>query len=318
MEAFYSESEVFFAEILSSDLLVKSEETGNLFAFSSPVLTTTKQNDTAVATQQRVIPTPEQIRMWQQREVNKMFHGQNKELNLRNQLLIETKEPLTNNLVLPSRPVSHLQQDWFTIVVLITLVLLATVRHAFGNYLVNLFQGFINYSTASRMYRERNVSLYQGEIRLEIFSYFVTSLFFFQIVQYFSLNLPFDGFIKYMLTLGLVFFYYLAKKILYVTTGYLFENTGESGEFLYNFGNYIRVTGIIALPFVMLIAWAPISTPYPLFATGLTIISILYLILIWRGIRIFLKKQFSIFYLFLYLCTLEILPVLVVLKLITA
>lgn len=247
-----------------------------------------------------------------------MFHGQSKEINYQNQLLIETKEPATNDLVLPSRTFTQSQQDWFTIIVIIAVVLIASVRHSFGNYLASLFQGFVNYSTASRMFRERNVSLNQGEIRLEIFSYFVTSLFFYQIVQYFSLNLPFDGYIKFALALGLVFLYFLLKKILYLAMGFIFENTGETSEFLYNFGNYIRITGIVALPFVLLIAWAPFPTTYPLFATGLTFISILYLILIWRGIRIFLKKQFSIFYLFLYLCTLEILPLLVVLKLITA
>lgn len=245
-----------------------------------------------------------------------MFHGQNNEIKLQIQPLIETNKPVANDLVLPSRPVTQPQHDWFTLIVIIAVVLIATVRHSFGNYLYSLFQGFVNYSTASRMFRERNVSLNQGEIRLEIFSYFVTSLFFYQIVQYFNLNLPFDGYIKFAMALGLVFLYFLVKKILYLAMGFIFENTGETGEFLYNFGNYIRVTGVVALPFVLLIAWAPFPTPYPLFATGLTIISILYLILIWRGIRIFLKKQFSIFYLFLYLCTLEFLPLLVVLKLI--
>jgi hypothetical protein len=254
--------------------------------------------------------------MWHQREVNKMFHGQNSEINLQGQLLIETKESVANDLVLPSRPLAESPQDWFTIIVIIAVIIIATVRHSFGNYLTSLFQGFVNYSTASRMFRERNVSLNQGEIRLEIFGYIVTSLFFYQIVQYFDLNLPFNGYIKFALALVLVFLYFLVKKILYLAMGFIFENSGETGEFLYNFGNYIRVTGIIAFPFVLLIAWAPFPTPYPLFTSGLTIISILYLILIWRGIRIFLKKQFSIFYLFLYLCTLEILPLLVVLKLI--
>jgi hypothetical protein len=318
MEAVNLKSEFFFADNLSFERISQSEETGSMLAFSSSTLYTSKQNDTTVKPQQMVPPTPEQIRMWQHREVNKMFHGQSKEINLQGQQLIETKESVANDLVLPSRPVAQHQNDWFTIIVIISIVLIATVRHSFGNYLTSLFQGFVNYSTASRMFRERNISLNQGEIRLEIFSYFVTSLFFYQIAQYFNLNIPFDGYTKFAFALGLVFFYFMVKKLLYLLMGFIFENSGETGEFLYNFGNYIRVTGIVALPIVLLIAWAPFRTPYPLFATGLTIISILHLILIWRGIRIFLKKQFSIFYLFLYLCTLEILPLLVLLKLISA
>jgi hypothetical protein len=318
MEALYLKAEIFFADNLSPDMLSQSQEIGNLIALSASAPATSKPNDTAIKAQQRIPPTPEQVRMWQQREVNKMFHGQSKEINLQNQVFIETKEQVSHELVLPSRPVAQPQQDWFTIMVIISVVLIATVRHTFGNYLGNLFQGFLNYSTSSRMFREQNVSLSQGEIRLEIFSYLVNSLYFYQIVQYFNLNLPFDGYIKFAFALGLVFLFFLVKKILYKAVGFVFENTIETSEFLFNFGNYIRITGIVVLPFVLLIAWAPFPTPYPLFATGLTTISILYLILIWRGIRIFLKKQFSIFYLFLYLCTLEIIPLLVVLKLITA
>ncbi|HAH22872.1 MAG TPA: hypothetical protein DCL77_03780 [Prolixibacteraceae bacterium] len=46
--------------------------------------------------------------------------------------------------------------------------------------------------------------------------------------------------------------------------------------------------------------------------TGLVVISIFYLVSLARGIKIFLRKHFSISYLILYLCTLEFLPLLLV------
>ena len=105
MEALYLKSEIFFADNLSSDMLSQSEEIGNLIALSASAPATSKQNDTATIAPQRVTPTPEQIRMWHQREVNKMFHGQSKEINLQNQVLIETKEQIAHGLVLPSSAV---------------------------------------------------------------------------------------------------------------------------------------------------------------------------------------------------------------------
>ena len=316
MKADNSISEFFYANDFSPEISSHPGEYINPALQAAQLINTTSGQDTARNVQQREIPTPEQIRYWRIREVNKMFHGQQNEILRQNNFTIETING-RHNLELPSRMVTQAQQDWFTIVIFIAIALFASVRHAFGNYLANLFHSLVNYSTASRMYRERNVSLSQGEIRLEIFSYFVFGLFFYQVAYHFNLNLPFTGFLKYVFSLALVTSFLLLKKFIYLITGFIIENSQETGEFIYNINNHIRVMGILALPIVALIAWAPVSTPYPLFITGLTIMSFLYLILLWRGMIIFLKKQFSIFYLFLYLCTLEILPLLLAVKLIT-
>jgi hypothetical protein len=273
--------------------------------------------DTISSAAERPVPTPEQIRSWKNRELTRMFHGGKMEMPPLASTQVEYQSDTPGWLVLPSRPYVQQNQDWFTIILFLGLVLFASVRHSFGHYTGNLFQSLFNYSTASRMYRERNVSLGQGEVRLEVFSYFIFGLFFYQLSYFYNLNLPFTGFLKYLLSLMLVLAFFLIKKLLYLVAGYMVEKMTETGEFLYNFSNHIRILGILALPIVALIAWAPFPTPYPLFFTGLTIVSLLYLILMWRGLKIFLKKQFSIFYLFLYLCTLEILPLLLVLKLVT-
>jgi hypothetical protein len=317
MKADYSISEFFYTYDISPEISSNPGEYNNPALQTSQLINTVSGQDTARNEQQREIPTPEQIRYWRIREVNKMFHGQHKEILPQNSITIESSNGRDIGLVLPSQQVAQPQQDWFTVVIFIAIALFASVRHAFGNYLANLFQSLLNYSTASRMYRERNVSLSQGEIRLEIFSYFVFGLFFYQVAYHFNLDLPFTGFLKYLFSLALVTSFLLIKKFIYLITGFIIENSQETGEFIYNINNHIRVMGILALPIVALIAWAPISTPYPLFITGLTIMLFLYLILLWRGMIIFLKKQFSIFYLFLYLCTLEILPLLLALKLIT-
>jgi hypothetical protein len=317
MKADNSISEFFFTYDFSPEISSHPGEYSNPALQAAQLINTASRQDTARNEQQRETPTPEQIRYWRIREVNKMFHGQQKEILPQNNITIESLNGRDIGLVLPSQQVAQAQQDWFTIVLFIAIALFASVRHAFGNYLANLFQSLLNYSTASRMYRERNVSLSQGEIRLEIFSYFVFGLFFYQVAYHFNLNLPFTGFLKYLFSLALVTSFLLIKKFIYLITGFIIENSQETGEFIYNINNHIRVMGILALPIVALIAWAPVSTPYPLFITGLTIMLFLYLILLWRGMIIFLKKQFSIFYLFLYLCTLEILPLLLALKLIT-
>jgi hypothetical protein len=97
--------------------------------------------------------------------------------------------------------------------------------------------------------------------------------------------------------------------------GFIFEHEDETSEYLFNVRNSIRIMGLSVLPFVALIAWTPYILPVYLFTGGFMLLAILYLLLLWRGVIIFLKKHFSVFYLFLYLCTLEIIPLLIAVKL---
>jgi hypothetical protein len=65
---------------------------------------------------------------------------------------------------------------------------------------------------------------------------------------------------------------------------------------------------------VALIAYFPSEDPMIAVFLGVFTTSVFYVMLLKRGISILLKKQFPIFYLFLYLCTLEFLPLLLIYK----
>ena len=64
-----------------------------------------------------------------------------------------------------------------------------------------------------------------------------------------------------------------------------------------------------------IILFTPIGNPSPIINTGLIIISIFLIIRALRLMSIFIDRHVSIFYFILYLCALEVLPVMVILKL---
>ncbi|HAX96683.1 MAG TPA: hypothetical protein DCY35_09220 [Prolixibacteraceae bacterium] len=258
-----------------------------------------------------------QQRLWQQREHNKVFIEGTHYLETKTITTLTVPEPDVT-LELPSRKTETAGNDWFTFVFLGSLVLLAIVRTSFGNYLLNLFQSLVNYSTASRMFRERNAALTRGSLILNTFSYMIIGLFFFQVAQTFFAQPPLAKFWLFLIIQGSVIVTVFSKKLIYLATGFVIENVSDTSEFLYHFDIHLKISGILLLPVVALAAWSPTGSPHNYMVAGLTIISILYIFLLWRGTIIFLKKQFSIFYLFLYLCTLEILPMLILLKIISA
>jgi len=102
--------------------------------------------------------------------------------------------------------------------------------------------------------------------------------------------------------------------MLYRFAGLLIERSGETEEYLFNMNNYNRITGVGLLPVITLIAFSPFQNIGWLVSTGVFLVVSLYFLLISRGFITLLKKQFSIFYLFLYFCTLEFLPLVLLYK----
>jgi hypothetical protein len=272
------------------------------------------ETETAATPVQRSQPTAAQLRYrWWQRE-QELKVGDSRFIEPRTDSFFLATETVPADLVLPKDPFNRVNTDWITIVLLLALILFATVRRGWSKYLGNLFQSVVNYSTANRMFREQNYSFQHGAFRLDIYFYLVFSVFLFQIIQFFSIGFAFRNYQLYFLTLAGVWIFFMLKKLLYKTTGFIFENSVETSEFLFNLDNHIRVTGLLIFPVVAIVAFSPFnSVEIPVYF-GILIVSAIYFLLLFRGFMILLKKQFSILYLFLYFCTLEILPLVLVYK----
>ncbi len=223
---------------------------------------------------------------------------------------------LWNGLKITPRDKSNFEGDWLTGIMFFAFVLLVSVRAVFSKYISSLFQSLINYPTAFRMFREKNYTFLHGAFRLEALFYIAFSIFIFQVIILVSNNSSLYSLSFYGTTLGVVIFYFLAKKLAYFALGSIFTSANDTREFLFNMNNYNRGAGIVLFPIVALIAYYPSGNPIFAVFLGVFTTLVFYVMLLKRGISILLKKQFPIFYLFLYLCTLEILPLLLIYKLV--
>ncbi|MFW6246339.1 MAG: DUF4271 domain-containing protein [Tangfeifania sp.] len=258
--------------------------------------------------------TAAQIRYWRRQREEDLKVGGSRYIEPRKDSLLLTSEIPDPGLVLPVDKINRVNTDWVTIVLLLALVLFATVSRGWSKYLGNLFQSVVNYSTANRMFREQNYSFQHGAFRLDIYFYLVFSMFLFQVIRFFRIDVPFHNFRLYLLVLAGVWIFFQVKKFLYKSTGFIFQNSGETSEFLFNLDNHVRVTGLVLFPVVAIISFSPFNNVEIPVYFGILIVSTIYFLLLFRGFMILLKKQFSIIYLFLYFCTLEILPLVLVYK----
>jgi len=254
-------------------------------------------------------PTSAQIKYWRQLRENKMLIDGSRYIQPKDKVeLIASVKVESENLELPIREKNSSNTDWMTILIVFALILFASVRVSYTKYIAHLFQSLISYSTSFRLFRERNYPISHGAFRLDIIFYFTFSLFIYQVINAFKLELVNKNLTFYVAGLGLLLGYIILKKIAYSMVGLVFENVSETSEYLFNMDSFNRILGIVLFPVVVLINYYPAENPVFMVVTGILLVAVFYAFLLQRGIYILLRKQFSIFYLFLYLCTLEFLP----------
>ncbi|MFI5150597.1 MAG: DUF4271 domain-containing protein [Bacteroidia bacterium] len=183
--------------------------------------------------------------------------------------------------------------------------------------LQQLFLAFIKPSAMNQLLREEYAFTDRSTILLLALSWLILPLFIFQAITHFHPSyLLSDGIILY--AQGLVCFgaMYLVKilsiRFLALTTGF----KAEGSEYIYTILLFNKVAGLIMFPLVLLLAFARQLNPVHLLYIGISILSILLIYRLLRLIQVALSTSgVSVLYLFLYLCTLEILPFVVIIKL---
>ncbi|MDD4109476.1 MAG: DUF4271 domain-containing protein [Prolixibacteraceae bacterium] len=219
-----------------------------------------------------------------------------------------------SGFALPLHEVNSRETDWLTILILLVLVVFASVRNSYSKYLGHLFQSIVNYSTTSRMFREKNYPAIHGAHMLDIFFYIIFSIFMVQAVLYFPPVVTMRQLTLFFICIGITLIYYAVKRMAYKISGIITETGNEISEYLFNMDNMNRVAGLILFPVVVAGAFSPFMNTGITIYAGIFILLMLYFKLLYRGLKILFRKQFSIFYLFLYFCTLEIVPLVLLYK----
>ena len=237
-------------------------------------------------------------------------------LKMRYSLVEQTTSEKTE-IILPVRKLEPSTPDWVAGILLLVLLLLASVRVIFNKYLKQLLAATVNANTFSRLYRDRQFNLFHASVRLDITFFLVFPLFVYQLLDINRIgSVLFPGILHYLVSFAAVSGYFMIKRTLYSLVGVLVQSPNETNEFLFNMNVYNRVLGLFLFPITVVIAFASLSDVRLAAWAGVMLTALCYLLTLLRGAKILLKKEFSISYLILYLCSLEILPLLLIYKIV--
>lgn len=224
-----------------------------------------------------------------------------------------TKEPDFIYYTPSSKPIGI--ASWQVFILLLSFVLLGVVK-AFGNRRFRqIIRSFTRHRASLEILREEKKFFHRTNILLSIIHLFTTSLFVFHINLVFNFS-PYisNNFQSYIIIFTIIIAIYISKSITIRFLAFLFNYKEKVSEYLFNIFLFNSLLGILLLPVICFLYFTDYSTLFLLQYIGIPLTLILF---IYRGIRILLigflgKIPYS--YIFLYICTLEILPLVVLYK----
>ena len=215
-----------------------------------------------------------------------------------------------DTIVPRGRNITHL--DWFLGIFLFISMLFIWIRLFYGKYFTTLASAVSSFQMSAKLFRERNVLVRRVSIVLDFIYFVMLSILVYELITHFNwVTSSLSQFNLYMLLLNIIIIYSLVRNTLLRITAHVFLQRSLFSEYIHNTLVINKGTGIVLFPIVITARYFP----FPLISLVLVIgLSILILSVIWKSIRayqIIRRKNVVLFYLILYLCTLEFLPLLI-------
>ncbi|MCT4600490.1 MAG: DUF4271 domain-containing protein [Marinifilaceae bacterium] len=202
---------------------------------------------------------------------------------------------------------------WFISILLLIVLLLAKIKYTFPKISKNVLATTFIPNKVNELIKTRSKRNQVCYRFLNVLSFIVLPVYVFEIAFLFnplrSGNL--DDFLRIMTVVtGII----LLKVLISNFCGYVFNSKKEAELYKFNVLLAWKNLGIFLIPFIIAMPYIPEETLSYVRYVSFFLVGIVYLITLFRGFKIILQKHFSILYMILYLCALEIVPIIFLIK----
>lgn len=210
------------------------------------------------------------------------------------------------------------QPSWVMVLIAFSVMILGYLFSAFNTRFIAFIKTSLTIRFVNQLSREEYSLSHPTSIFLSVNFFITTSMYILQLISSKKIFLSFIdfSFTSYLLIVGFVFTVYLVKISVLKILGYVFDKVVLVNEYVFIIFLINQLIGIGFIPVIIFIAYGEQSFQNIFIYAGFTLFVLAFLIKVGRGaITIFSGREMSVFYLFLYICTLEILPLLIGIKL---
>lgn len=199
------------------------------------------------------------------------------------------------------------KSDWVFFSFLICLGIAAWFFFRNSKRLNQLFKAFLTPRSTNQLLREGNILSEAIVYPLLLIFFISVSLLVSVIINRYA-HVPFSLFFQVAIVAVLILFF-LGKIIMVSLIGAIFNTKKETREYLTNYFVFNITLGLLAVPVIFIIFYIESIYAKPLIIILLIIFALVYVFRLYRSFLIGISSErYNLYYLFLYLCTVEILP----------
>ena len=203
--------------------------------------------------------------------------------------------------------------------ILIMFIFLTLIVTIFRILIEKIWKAFLNDNLLNQLHREQSSGLAVAYVILYLLFFINAGLFAFLAARHFGIFVSTSNLYTLLLCIGGIAAFFVAKHIVLWLAGFIFPIGKEVDSYQFTIMIFNIINGLFLVPVVLFIAYAPQSTTQIVVYGAFGLLGLTYLFLYLRGL--FISNRFiagSKFHFLLYLCAVEIAPILAILKIATA
>jgi len=213
----------------------------------------------------------------------------------------------------------HFQPSWVMVLILLSVIIIGYLFSAFNTRFISAVKAFFSLRFANQLAREEYSLTNPVSVFLSVNFLLATSLFILQLItsgKIISAGIEFN-FFSFLVVILAVLAVYSVKIISLKILAFIFDKSLVAGEYTFTIFLVNQIIGIGFIPVIIFIAYGEQALASAFIYMGIALILIAFFLRVGKGaIAALTSGEVTLFYLFLYFCTLEILPLLLGWKLI--
>jgi hypothetical protein len=212
-------------------------------------------------------------------------------------------------------PPQPLHTDWLIIIILVSAFLFSLVKSNSKRMMPYFERLFMFRGLTDSSSRDVSGLFHWQSTILNLISFLIIGLFGYSVTVFYAVvPTGISGIVNWLIVMGIITAAVTVRHVICIITGAASGQQEVFREYLLGIYHSYRAGAFFLFLFIILMSYTEILPVKDYILSGIFIFGIVYLIRIIRLSIIFLNRNISIFYLILYLCALEILPVLIIVK----
>lgn len=216
------------------------------------------------------------------------------------------------------QPYSPTVPDWFTVILVLIICGITAVKIFYTKIFRQLFEAFYSLAVTNQVVRDENILVQRASVLLNVIFYGIAALFLYFVSVKYNWSSPFfnQGIFRFFLFAIIISCFYSVKMLMLKSLSYILEIDKPVAVYIFNIFLINNILGMALIPVVAALAYVTFEYSSYVLYTGVAIVLLSFGYRMFRAYSITSAlSRFSLYYLFIYFCALEIAPVLVLVKL---